>query len=116
MPIKATTPKTSLEIFQFPRCINYKMIVNRTMIWIFHYIEGFHHGEQYAVEVANNVTFNQLVVELSGLPGRKVKYFTYSRGELSPRVIIDNDASLAIAINYFFQERNEKEPCLIVRL
>lgn len=78
------------------------MTASKTLVLIFQFVDEQNNSRQYAMEVSEKMTYIQIKQTLDELfKSVSIKAITYSRGEKSPSVLINNDHSLNLALKYF---------------
>lgn len=84
------------------------------MIWIIHYTNSRQNRLQSAFEIFRDITYKhfKLLLDRIDCPGSKC--VTYSRGATAPHVVINDQSSLSLAIQYFGDDAYTKETHLIM--
>lgn len=85
----------------------------KAILWAIHYVNDKHITpirRQYILETSPGVSYEQLCNFIfESLSHGKAQEITYARGEGLPNVIINNDTSLALAIEYYEETGFTKE-------
>lgn len=85
----------------------------KAILWVIHFVNDQHitpTRRQYVLKTSPGVSYGQLCSCIfEALSIGKSQEITYARGEGLPNVIINNDASLALATEYYRETGFTKE-------